>query len=144
MVQIKNIHDRQQQKEATFERNVLQELRLETVEQESDTFLQPFLSESLRRHPGITEMAIDIGIDAFLLGARFSKFGYHGEKITDVKKRCAAQEKELMDMLFTYYETLLSYTSAIDSLYLACDLYIDRWWQEGYTVGKRRYLLRMI
>lgn len=57
-------------------------------------------------HAGVEEACYDVALEAYLLGAKFSKFGYYGEDIDEVKKRCYKEEKHLIDTLFNFFTLL--------------------------------------
>ncbi|UTW70800.1 DUF2521 family protein [Anaerobacillus sp. HL2] len=45
------------------------------------------------------DACVDFAIDAYLLGAEFSRFGYYGENELSVRRRCRA--KSMMSILIT-------------------------------------------
>ncbi|MGP4082533.1 MULTISPECIES: DUF2521 family protein [Bacillaceae] len=141
---ITTFRDRQYKKRITFERKVLRELSLNGIKTEFQRLFFPFLQYSLLFQDEIQDTCIDIAIEAYLLGAEYSKFGYHGESLDSIKERSAASEKRLYDTLFEYWQ-FWSYTPdhVLESLHMCCDAFVQRWWREGYENGQRRYRMRL-
>ena len=57
-----------------YERKMLRELSLKHCVQ---IFVMPFKCKELHRQ--YEDYCIELGIESYLLGARYSKFGYYGE-----------------------------------------------------------------
>lgn len=96
-------------------------------------------------HQGIEEACYDVAIEAYLLGAHFSRFGYYGESAEEVRNRCKKEEKHLMDTLYNFLLYLGKGFEAVysESLYYTCEQYVLSWWLEGFETGKRRHKLKL-
>lgn len=143
---ITTFKDKQREKQIKYERSVLKELSINKLkERVKHYFGSTRIASSLIMNTGIEEACYDVALEAFLLGAKFSKFGYYGESIEDVKKRCYFEEKHLIDTLYNFLlywgngeEGTLS-----ESLFYMCEQYIHVWWREGFEKGERRLKLRL-
>ncbi|MCQ6281400.1 YbaK family protein [Bacillus sp. EB600] len=143
---ITTFKDKQREKQIKYERSVLKELSINKLkERVKHYFGSTRIASSLIMNTGIEEACYDVALEAFLLGAKFSKFGYYGENMEDVKKRCHFEEKHLIDTLYNFLlywgngeEGTLS-----ESLFYMCEQYIHIWWREGFEKGERRHKLRL-
>ncbi|AGE20758.1 YbaK family protein [Geobacillus zalihae] len=145
MTVITSLAEKRQEKQLRYERNMLRELSLEKLRTKALEHFVPFYT-AYRMFPSVVEEGcIDLAIEAYLLGARYSRFGYYGEPAASVRCRCAQEEKYLIDTLFDF----LCFWGNIDndflsqSLYDACEQYIGNWWTEGFERGKKRHRLKL-
>ncbi|WML50258.1 YbaK family protein [Neobacillus sp. PS3-34] len=143
---ITTFKEKRQQKQMKYERSVLKDLSVTQLKERVQTYFGSFrLTSGLLMNAGIEEACYDVALEAYLLGANLSKFGYHGESPDDVKKRCYREEKHLIDTLYNFFlywgsgdEGVLS-----ESLYYLCEQYVHVWWMEGYQKGQKRHKLRL-
>jgi Protein of unknown function (DUF2521) len=137
---IVNLQERQREKQIRYERKLLHELSLEKIKVR---FRQYFGEDLLDI---VEDGCIDIAIEAYLLGANYSKFGYYGESEEDVRARCFAEEKHLIDTLFNfiiYWGGVGESEKDQTGLYYCCEGYVDTWWKDGFTVGEKRYKMKL-
>lgn len=138
--------EKKREKQIKYERSVLKDISIkalrERVQQHfgSSRFVSGLLMQS-----GIEEACFDVAIESYLLGAPFSRFGYYGESVEDVRNRCREEEKHIVDTLYHFLlywgngeEWVLS-----ESLYYLCEEYVSSWWMEGFCKGEKRYKLRL-
>jgi hypothetical protein len=143
---ITTFKDKQREKQIKYERSVLKDLSLTKLkERVKHYFGSSRITSSFIMNTGVEEACYDVALEAFLLGAKFSKFGYYGETVEDVRQRCFLEEKHLIDTLYNF---LLYWGNgeegvASESLYYMCEQYIHVWWREGFEKGERRYKLRL-
>jgi hypothetical protein len=143
---ITTLRDKQREKQIKYERSVLRDLSLNTLkERVKQYFGSSRIASNFIMNTGIEEACYDVALEAYLLGAKFSKFGYYGESMEEVRKRCYSEEKHLIDTLYNFLlywgngeEGTLS-----ESLYYMCEQYIHVWWREGFEKGERRHKLRL-
>lgn len=143
---ITTLKEKQQEKKIKYERSVLKDLSLSKLkERVKQYFGSSRLVSSLIMNTGIEEACYDVALEAFLLGATYSKFGYYGEKIEDAKSRCYYEEKHLIDTLYNFllYWGTVDEVALNESLYYLVEQYIDVWWREGFEKGERRLKLRL-
>jgi hypothetical protein len=143
---ITTFKEKRREKQIKYERSVLRDLSIQTLkERVQQYFGSTRISSAFIINTGIEEACYDVALEAYLLGAKFSKFGYYGEDIESVRMRCYKEEKHLVDTLFNFLlfwgngeEGFMS-----ESLYYLCEQYVQVWWREGYEKGYRRYKLRL-
>ncbi|WP_017754829.1 DUF2521 family protein [Calidifontibacillus oryziterrae] len=141
-----NLQEKREAKQITFERKVLRELSIKQLKEKVKVFFSPFFRSNSIFSTAIEDGSIDIAIEAYLLGARMSRFGYFGEKAEEVRSRCYEDEKFLTDSLYEYLQ-YWGATSGNDlvneSLYIASEQFVYYWWREGFLKGEMRHKLRM-
>lgn len=135
-----DLQEHKREKEMKYERVMLRELSIHQMKERFQMFFD-------KGHIAIIEEnGIDIGIEAFLLGAHYSKFGYYGEDEEKVKRRCRLEERNLVDTLFhfiLYWGKIGASEAYHDGLYLRCEGYVQSWWHEGFRAGERRHKLKL-
>lgn len=143
---VTTFYEKKREKQIKYEKSVLKEL---TVKALRDKLRQCFGTSSFTSmyilQAGIEEACYDVAIEAYLLGAHLSRFGYYGERMEDVRKRCTEEEKHLIDTLYNF---LLCWGNGMEgiyseSLYYSCEKYVKNWWIEGFRNGKRRHKLKL-
>lgn len=143
---VTTFNEKRRAKQIKYEKSVLKEISIKTLkERVNQYFGSSRFTLGLMMESGIEEACYDVAIEAYLLGAHFSRFGYYGESVEDVKKRCLKEEKHLIDTLYNF---LLYWGSGMEgvyseSLYYLCESYVASWWMEGYQNGKKRLKLRL-
>ncbi|WP_338473130.1 YbaK family protein [Niallia sp. XMNu-256] len=138
--------EKKREKQMKYEKSVLREISVKTLkERVQHYFGASRFTQSMIMHSGIEEACYDVAIEAFLLGANMSRFGYYGEEATDVKLRCQHEEKHLIDTLYNFLlywggsqEGVLS-----ESLNYQCEQYVNSWWLDGFHKGERRIKLKL-
>ncbi|MFT4415763.1 YbaK family protein [Fredinandcohnia humi] len=143
---ITTFKEKRKEKQITYERKMLRELSLEGLKKNvSETFGSYFRMGTMLGS-AIEEGCLDVAIEAYLLGAKYSRFGYYGESVDEVKKRCYQYEKNLIDALYEficYWGHIGDNGFVNESLYYACEHYVDYWWMEGFRKGEKRYRLKL-
>jgi hypothetical protein len=143
---ITTFKDKQREKQIKYERSVLKDLSINKLkERVKQYFGSSRVASSFVMNTGIEEACYDVALEAYLLGAKFSKFGYYGEGIEEVKDRCYFEEKHLIDTLYNFllYWGNGEEGTMSESLYYMCEQYINVWWREGFEKGERRHKLRL-
>lgn len=143
---ITTFKDKQREKQIKYERSVLKDLSINKLkERVKQYFGSSRIASSFVMNTGIEEACYDVALEAYLLGAKFSKFGYYGEGIEEVRNRCYLEEKHLIDTLYNFllYWGNGEEGTMSESLYYMCEQYINVWWREGFEKGERRHKLRL-
>lgn len=143
---ITTFNQKRYEKQITFERKVLRELSMKTLQETYNRYLLPYEQEHRYTYSPLEENSIDIAIEAYLLGANMGRFGYFGEDRQSVRERCYDELEELTAMLyeqFLTWEELNDNEGLTSEIYNACKNYIHSWWDEGFTKGEKRYRLRL-
>ncbi|UCZ53408.1 YbaK family protein [Bacillus shivajii] len=141
---ITSLGEKRRKKQWKFERSILRSLSIQTMK--TDVF-QTFFSQQFGESVGklyLTDFCLDIGIDAYLLGSEFSRFGYYGDPPKKVKVRC-------QDELDAYIQQCVSQFQAwfhlddneSDKVKEKCTAFLDKWWTTGFKEGEKRHRLRL-
>lgn len=143
---ITTLKERRYEKQLRFERKVLRELSLEGLKVSVGEFFYPFFYCDSSYMTAIEEGSIDMALEAYLLGASYSRLGHYGEPIEHVRQRSREEEKYLVDALFDYlqyWELAAGNDFKMESLHLASEQFIDHWWSKGFKNGEIRYKMRL-
>lgn len=138
--------EKKREKQIKYEKSVLKEISIKALKEKvKQYFGSSRYASGLLIKSGIEEACYDVAIESYLLGAHFSRFGFYGETIEDVRKRCRNEEQHLVDTLYHFFlywgngeEGAMS-----ESLYYLCEQYVSSWWMEGFYKGEKRYKLRL-
>ncbi|KAB2329258.1 DUF2521 family protein [Cytobacillus depressus] len=138
--------EKKRERQIKYEKSVLREISIKTLKEKVQQFFgsSRFVS-GLLMNQGIEEACYDVAIEAYLLGAHFSRFGFYGESVEEVRFRCRHEDRHLVD---TLYHFLLYWGNGqegvmSESLYYLCEEYVLFWWKEGFHNGERRHRLRL-
>jgi hypothetical protein len=143
---ITTFKEKKREKQIKYERSVLRDISVNSLkERVRQYFGSTKIASSFVMNTGIEEACYDVALEAFLLGAKFSKFGYYGEDFECVRKRCYKEEKHLIDTLYNFllYWGNGEEGTMSESLYYLCEQYIHVWLSEGFEKGQRRHKLRL-
>lgn len=143
MTVITSFRERQQEKRWKFERVVLRKLSLIAVQRSVRQYFQPVLSFEVFTHPYLIDQALDIAVEAYLLGAEYSRFGYFGEGLESVLERCNRELTDLYDQLEDYFLLWLHDDFERAAYEATVGQFIFHWWKEGYEEGGKGYRLRL-
>jgi len=143
---IHTLNEKRREKQMEYELNMLKELSLKRIKDTVSQYFTFYFESGAMYKSVVEEGCIDYAIEAYLLGAQYSRFGYYGESIQSVRARCIQEEKELTH---SFYEYLICWAKATndhsidESIYLTSEWFIHSWWLEGYEVGEKRHKLRL-
>lgn len=143
---ITTLQDKQREKQVKYERSILRDLSVQMLkERVKQYFGTARIASSFIINTGIEEACYDVALEAYLLGAKFSKFGYYGESMEQVRNRCFFEEQHLVDTLYNFllYWGNCEEEFVEESLYYKCEQYVHVWWREGFEKGERRHKLRL-
>jgi hypothetical protein len=138
--------EKKRAKQLKYEKSVLREISVKMLkERVQQYFGSSQLTQSLIMNSGIEEACYDVAIEAFLLGANMSRFGYYGEQAQEVKLRCQQEEKHFVDTLYNFLLYWANGEEGImsESLYAQCEQFVNSWWLEGFHKGERRIKLKL-
>lgn len=133
-------------KQIKFERQLLKELSIKKLKNNVDQFFGKCeLTANLLLNAGIEEACYDVAIEAYILGGQFSRFGYYGETIEQIKLRCENEFYHFVETLYNFflYWGAENNSVASDQLYDICEQFVDYWWLNGYDNGERHYKLKL-
>jgi hypothetical protein len=142
---ITTLKDKRREKQLKYERRLLREISLASLRSDIKQYFYEYTKTSqFTRH--CEEYCIELAVESYLLGARYSKFGYYGEPLPQVRNRSIFEEKSLAEMLFHFLSTVPLAELPKEyrqKLHEVCESFISSWWKEGYEKGERRYRLRL-
>lgn len=143
---IHSLNDKRRKKQVDYELKVLKELSLNKIKEKVIAHFS-FLFQSGALYKSVVEDGcIDYAIESYLLGAKYSRFGYLGESLEKVKRRSQEEKEEIIHSLFDY---LLCWGKATsddlvnESIFILSEQFVHSWWTEGYTIGKKRRKLKL-
>lgn len=143
---ITTFKEKRREKQIKYERSVLKDLSLTMLKERVKHYFGSMrIASSFIMNSGIEEACYDLALEAYLLGAKYSKFGYYGEKIEEARQRCFQEEKHLIDTLYNFllYWGNDEEGSLSEALYYHCEQYVYVWWKDGFEKGERRHKLRL-
>ncbi|RSK25584.1 DUF2521 family protein [Bacillus sp. HMF5848] len=146
MAVVVSLKQRQRDKQVNYERSMLQELTLDMLKAYTNEVFSDYIDNGYLLKHNIENGCVDMAIEAYLLGASFSKFGYYGETVENAKRRCLYEQKYVVDSLYDYllfWGRFPSNGMFEESVYYTCEVFVDYWWNEGFSKGERRYRLRL-
>ena len=95
--------EKKREKQIKYEKSVLRDISVKVLKERVQYYFgSSRFTQSMIMHSGIEEACYDVAIEAFLLGANMSRFGYYGEEAQEVKLRCKPEEKHLIDTLYNF------------------------------------------
>ncbi|MDG4657899.1 DUF2521 family protein [Ectobacillus antri] len=145
MTIVTTLTEKRREKQLKYEKRLLRELSLQTLRSGiHNSFIQYMSAPRFARH--LEDYCLELAVESYLLGARYSKFGYYGESLLNVKIRSHYEESHLAETLFQFLCSIPAsefIEECHQSLYDTCHEFISCWWTEGYTKGERRYRLRL-
>jgi hypothetical protein len=143
---ITTLKDKRRDKQIKYERKVLRDLSINMLKASVQRLFgsTPF-TQNLLLQSGIEEACYDVAIEAFLLGAKYSRFGNYGESKDSIRQRCDMEMKHFVDTLYNFMLYWGSFDEGLysESLYYLCERYVNEWWLEGFKKGEMRYKLRL-
>lgn len=138
--------EKRRDKQIKYERSLLRELSIQRLKASvQDCFGSSRLAQGLLMNSGIEEACFDVAIEAYLLGGRYSRFGYYGESPEMVRERSQDEEKHLIDTLYNFFLFWGQGDegTASESLYYLCEHYVGIWWSTGFQTGEKKHKLKM-
>lgn len=129
------------EKELKYEKRMLKELSLTEIKHK----ISEYFIHIIKLH-SIEDGCVDFAIEAYLLGAKYSRFGYYGESMQAVNDRCRYEEQRLVNDLYEYLiqrGMFEQHDPSLEKVFNMCKQYISMWWKEGFLRGEKRHKLRL-
>lgn len=139
---ITTLEDRRRKKQWNFERKVLRKLSLTSIRSYIHIHFPLLFAEQKVGISYAEDACVDFAIDAYLLGAEFSRFGYYGENELSVRRRCQQEYDEHIDHLFNHLSGWVKNEQDND-LRPLCEHFIRYWWEKGFQEGEKRYRMKL-
>ncbi|MFN2748136.1 MULTISPECIES: YbaK family protein [Bacillus] len=135
-----------QKKQIHLEKKLLCELSLEKMITRAEECFAPLFYFYSKHTDILYDGCIDFAIEAYLMGAQYGKFGYHGESVQKAMARSEKEERQLLHELYDYavsWSEAFNIAVANEPLYYACESFIQSWWKEGFNQREKRFKLRL-
>lgn len=140
---ITTFEDRRRKKQWNFERQVLRKLSLSTIRGFIHTHF-PSIFDNQKIGTGFVEdVCVDFAIDAYLLGAEYSRFGYLGESELIARRRCQDEYNEHIQHLYHQLSGWIYNNDQNDNFHTLCEGFILYWWERGFQEGEKRYRMKL-
>jgi hypothetical protein len=137
---------RRRERQIKFERSVLRELSLAVLKKSVQNYFAGLLTNSgLLFDQVIEEGCYDVALEVYLLGSSYSRLGYYGKPIEEVKASSLEERRNFSKAL----QDFIAYWGAkLDEqneprLESQCDAFVDHWFMEGFMKGKMKYKMRL-
>ena len=143
MTVVVNLSDKRRKKQWRFERAILRHLSLQHLKKHVKGHFKSIIPFQFMASPFLVDPIMDLGIDAYLIGAEFSRLGFLGETDAEVKRRCELELSELSHSLFHIVYGWFDNGGYEESLSVLADTFVDHWWERGLEEGKKRYRLKL-
>ncbi|SEN73497.1 Protein of unknown function [Mesobacillus persicus] len=143
---VTTFNEKKREKQIKYERSLLRELSIQRLHASvKASFGSSRLATGLLMNSGIEEACYDVAIEAYLLGGRYSRFGYFGESLEMARERSYDEEKHLIDTLYNFFLFWGNGDEGMagESLYYLCERYVEGWWKEGFQKGEKKHKLKM-
>ncbi|WP_158282301.1 DUF2521 family protein [Salipaludibacillus keqinensis] len=136
--------EKRKEKQWKYQRTMLRSLQISNMKKDVQRrFFAHEVQETVSQLY-LQDFCLDVGIDAYLLGAEFARFGYYGESEFMVMQRCAGEIMAQIDQTVAQFSAWLNLDEPQADVYKEVATgYIYEWWRQGFDEGKKRYHLRL-
>ncbi|MBU9720184.1 MULTISPECIES: DUF2521 family protein [Bacillaceae] len=142
---ITNLGERRRKKQWKFERNMLRSLSIDDMRKDvNEHFFSQLIGAETVSKLYLMDFCLDIGIDAYLLGSEYGRFGYYGETPDQAQTRCEEELETFTTQTASQFSAWFTLTE--DEKFIQFErsrAFINRWWKKGFQEGERRYRLRL-
>ncbi|WP_088044529.1 DUF2521 family protein [Bacillus sp. EAC] len=138
---IMNFREKRREKQITFEKCLLKELKIMHLRSQLKESFSYCIEAEGQQRKAREDYCLELAVETYLLGARYSRFGFYGETIDDVKNRSA---KEAEWLVYLFYSSVFGRKDDIQTEpFNQCKSFLQNWWLDGYVKGERRHRLRL-
>jgi hypothetical protein len=138
---ITNLREKRRTKQISFERSVLKDLRITPLREQFKNIFDELIISDRQHKRAREDYCLELAVESYLLGARYSRFAYFGEPIEKVQTR---SEKEKDWLTYLFYSSVYGRKEDIKKeFYQHCENFLSNCWLDGYQKGERRYRLRL-
>lgn len=136
--------EKRKEKQWKYQRSILRTLAVNDMKKDVQRRFFAYDMEETVSQLYLQDFCLDVGIDAYLLGADFARFGFYGESEFSVMQRCAGEINALIEQTAAQFTAWLNLDEAQSSVYKEVATgYIYEWWRKGFDEGKKRLQLRL-
>jgi len=138
---ITNFREKRRAKQIKFEKSLLKELKIMQLRSQLKDSFSYFIEADSNQRKAREDYCLELAVEIYLLGARYSRFGFYGEPVENVQRR-SAKESEWLTYLF--YSSVFGRKDDIQAEpFNQCKSFLNNWWLDGYVKGERRHRLRL-
>ncbi|SDI07779.1 Protein of unknown function [Alteribacillus persepolensis] len=131
-------------KEWQEEKKLLQYLRVEEIQVTAEKMFVPVFSQFHFPYSFLEEACLDMALEAFLSGGKFSRYVENGELEFRFKMQAVLAinkiTTELHDFMSGWVEEPAAKRSDLKDI---VEVFITYWWKRGLQAGTQRSLLRL-
>ncbi|MDG5788078.1 DUF2521 family protein [Evansella sp. AB-P1] len=141
---VTDLGERRRKKQWKFERSMLRALSIEDMRKDvHERFFQNLVGQSVGKLY-LIDYCLDIGIDAYLLGSEYGRFGYYGETEEQVQERCKEELNTYIRQTTSQFSSWFSLDSKEEEQQWHRSAgFIKKWWTLGFKEGEKKYRLRL-
>ncbi|MCR6098221.1 DUF2521 family protein [Salipaludibacillus agaradhaerens] len=136
--------EKRKEKQWKYQRSMLRTLSINDMKKDVQRRFFAHEMEETVSQLYLQDFCLDVGIDAFLLGAEFARFGYYGEPEFTVMRRCAGEINMQIDQTVAQFVAWLKLDDAQTAVYKEVATgFIYEWWRQGFDEGRKRHQLKL-
>ncbi|MFA9556521.1 DUF2521 family protein [Evansella sp. AB-rgal1] len=141
---VTDLGERRRKKQWKFERSMLRTLSIDDMRKDvHDQFFHNLVGQSVGKLY-LIDYCLDIGIDAYLLGSEYGRFGYFGESQERVQERCKEELETYIGQTTSQFSSWFSLTEEEERIqWEKSRVFILRWWNKGFQEGEKKFRLRL-
>ncbi|MBM7096686.1 DUF2521 family protein [Bacillus sp. H-16] len=141
---ITSFSEKRRKKQWNYERRVLRSLSISDLRKDVHQHFMTTIYMDRVSNMYLEDFCVDIGIDAFLLGSEYGRFGYFGETAETVKARCMDEIDIYAEQSAGQFYAWLGGSEADEERYKQMsEAFVHRWWEKGFNEGVRRYKMKL-
>lgn len=131
-------------KEWEEEKKLLQELRVEEIKSTAENIFVPVFNRFHFPYSFLEEACMDLALEAFLSGGKFSKYVENGELAFRFKMQAVLAISSITTELYEFMSGWVEEPAAQRSdLKEIVECFVTYWWKRGLEAGTKRHLLRL-
>ncbi|ADU28449.1 YbaK family protein [Evansella cellulosilytica] len=141
---VTDLGERRRRKQWKFERSMLRALSIEDMRKDvQEQFFDQLVGQSVGKLY-LVDYCLDIGIDAYLLGSEFGRFGYYGETAEQAQHRCIEEINAYIEQTTGQFKSWFTLDEVETTIqHEKSRAFILRWWNKGFAEGEKKYRLRL-
>ncbi|SDZ37465.1 Protein of unknown function [Evansella caseinilytica] len=141
---IVDLGERRRKKQWKFERSMLRSLSIENMRKDVHNHFFTYHVGNSVSMLYLVDYCLDIGIDAYLLGSEFGRFGYYGEPAEKVQNRCRSELDSYIEQTANQFNAWFHLNEEEKQFFHEKSAeFISKWWTNGFKEGEKKYRLRL-